>query len=470
MTIRFRASGIRKCDRNAGRDFYKSTFRLNMTRENFRDGVIGLVILIAFVAAFFKVAQYPSSTAFQTSFIPIPVHRKPRFQTDFASSKLHIQHHAASLIELKDGSLRAFWFSGSREGAEDVEIHSAVFNPARARWSTERVVATREDTEKSVLRYVRKLGNPVCGRAADGKLWLFYVTVSMGGWSGSSLTAKVSADEGKTWSAARRLVTSAFLNISTLVKGTPFLYRDGTMGVPVYQELASKMGEILRIDRTGKVVDLQRLSAGKDDGLQPVLLVKSTFNALALMRNSGTEQPRPVLAVSTPDGGRHWTKPRKLPLSNPDSALSAVVLPDRRILAVVNNRKRQGISNGRDALSLMISADNGETWKLVDQLEDQSAMRGRAHDQSAYLRIVRKQIVQSNPGMDEAAVAAGVESTKSAMCDAQGCRFEFSYPYLIQARNGDFHLVYTWNRSFIKHVWFNLAWIDQRLKSNDGVH
>tara|TARA_R100000750_G_scaffold58477_1_gene46213 strand:+ start:420 stop:725 length:306 start_codon:yes stop_codon:yes gene_type:complete len=37
--------------------------------------------------------------------------------------------HAASMVELPDGTLRAFWFAGSREGAADVAIHSSVFDP-----------------------------------------------------------------------------------------------------------------------------------------------------------------------------------------------------------------------------------------------------------------------------------------------------------------------------------------------------
>jgi predicted neuraminidase len=35
---------------------------------------------------------------------------------------------------------------------------------------------------------------------------------------------------------------------------------------------------------------------------------------------------------------------------------------------------------------------------------------------------------------------------------------------LLQTRRGDFHLVYTWNRTFIKHVQFNQAWLDQQLE------
>lgn len=42
--------------------------------------------------------------------------------------------HAASLINLKDGSIRAFWFAGSREGAADVVINSAIYDPKTSVW------------------------------------------------------------------------------------------------------------------------------------------------------------------------------------------------------------------------------------------------------------------------------------------------------------------------------------------------
>jgi len=424
----------------------------------------GILILIAFAGGLSKTIRKRHAAAFQVDYHPISIGQKPRFETDFASSKLHTQAHAASLVELKDGRLRAFWFSGSHEGAKDVQIRSAVFDPRKNAWSAEQVVATREDTERSVLRYVSKLGNPVCGRAADGTLWLYYVTVSLGGWSGSSITAKTSRDEGQTWSAARRIVTSPFLNVSTLVKGTPFFYNDGTMGLPVYQELNNKFGEILRFDKAGNLIDKVRLSAGKDDGLQPVILVKNDRDAQVLMRNSGAAYSQQIISVSTQDGGRHWTKPGALPVLNPDSAISAIVLPDQRILAVVNDRKRQGISNGRDALALMISADGGNSWKLVYRLEDQLAARKKPLDEKAYLKIAETQAQKSDDRVMGKKVNAYAESAKNAMCKNGGCGFEFSYPYLIQTKSGDFHLVYTWNRGFIKHIWFNQAWIDQRLK------
>ena len=44
-------------------------------------------------------------------------------------------------------------------------------------------------TAQGVNRYIRKLGNPVVTRDAAGRIWLFYVSVSVGGWSGSAINA-----------------------------------------------------------------------------------------------------------------------------------------------------------------------------------------------------------------------------------------------------------------------------------------
>jgi predicted neuraminidase len=421
-------------------------------------------IVAVFCTAYFKASGYQTSSGFKTGLglaVGTPHNdsisasasnaARPEFQTSFASSKQHIQTHAASLVELKDGRIRAFWFSGSREGAADVEIHGSVFDPATGYWGKEQAVVTRENTEHSLMRYISKLGNPVAGRASDGSLWLYFVTVSMGGWAGSSISVTTSLDEGETWQPARRLVTSPFLNISTLVKGAPFFYADGSIGLPVYHEFISKFGEILHFDQTDKLIDKQRLSAGKDHGLQPLLLPGNVNQAQVLMRHSGDEH-RQVICVSTSDGGKTWTRPEKISLSNPDAALAAVSLQDGRLLAVLNNQEQ-----GRDTLSLMISADGGASWLNLYQLEDQ---RGHATDEAHYLNTVAGLVKQV------AATEAReyTESAKNSLCTGNACRFEFSYPYLIQTQGGNFHLVYTWNRSFIKHVTFTRAWLNQRLK------
>lgn len=420
-----------------------------------------LLVLLAFGAGFYKAAQRPPRAAFgELPQAPAKPGSHPgaaaAMQTRFASSRLHAQAHAATLIELKDGHIRAFWFSGSKEGAPDVEIHTAVFDPAQGQWGTEQSVADRERTQRALRRYVAKLGNPVAARAADGSLWLYYVTVSLGGWAGSSITAMRSTDEGATWSPPRRLITSPFFNISTLVRNAPFQYGDGTLGFPVYHEFISKFGELLRLDGQSAVLDKQRLVPGGSGGLQPVLLVRDRNDARVLMRYAGPP-PHRAITITTADAGLSWTAPVKSQLPNPDSALSAIVLPDGRVLAVLNN-----VEEGRDELSLVLSTDHGATWKEIYQLENQ---RGLALDEAGYMERAAGLLAQSDARLANAPVTEQKEfqeSLRQQACASQRCRYEFSYPFLLQTQRGDFHLVYTWNRTFIKHVQFDQAWLDQQ--------
>jgi predicted neuraminidase len=428
--------------------------------------LIPAIALAAFAGAFYKAARIPVAAPFQAAVSPSPIKSAPHFASRFASSQLFVQVHAASAVELSDGRVRSFWFAGSREGAKDVAIRSAVFDPVQARWSGEQIVVTREQTQRALHRFVAKLGNPVVGRAADGSLRMFYVTVSLGGWAGSSITTMTSHDEGATWSAPQRLVTSPFVNISTLVKSAPFLYSDGTMGVPVYHEFVSKFGELLRLDQHGAVLDKQRLAAGGQGTLQPVVLVQDAQNARVLMRYAGAAAPHQAVTVATQDAGRHWSAPVKSSaLRNPDAAVTGVTLPDGRMLAVLND-----LEQGRDALSLMLSTDGGATWRELRKLEDQLANSAQANE-AHFTGNVQKLIAQSDAAAT-GQLAQYVESTKNTVCNNGRCRYEFSYPYLIQTASGDLHLVYTWNRTFIKHLWFNQAWLDQQTEqaAHDALH
>ena len=435
----------------------------SISKSDARHALVFCALFIAFGAAFYKIAQHPPSVIFQlpASFSHDGEQKMGASQystaalgirTHFVSTQQNISTHAASLVEIGDGHIRAFWFAGSREGAQDVEIRSAVFDPEKNQWSAEHSVANRADTQQALRRYVKKLGNPVALRATDGTLWLFYVTVSLGGWAGSSITAITSNDDGNTWSSARRLITSPFINVSTLVKGEPFSYADGTIGLPVYHELIGKFGELLRIGKDGEVLDKQRLSSGRFS-LQPVVLIKNPQQALVLMRYSG-EKPGRVIATSTDDAGQHWSAPVKTNLANPNAAIAGVALPDGRIVMALNNTEE-----GRDTLSLLLSSDGGAHWKSLYQLEDQ---RDSSTEPMRYAQLASDLAQATEAGITDAAAYA--KSAQRIQCRDQRCGFEFSYPYLVQTQNGDFHLVYTWNRSFIKHVQFTRAWLDQQME------
>lgn len=386
-----------------------------------------------------------------------------RIDSHFASSRSNVQTHAASLVELKDGRMRAFWFSGSREGAADVTINSAVFDSVKDAWSDEQVVIGRGDTQRGLHRYISKVGNPVATRAPDGALWMFYVTVSLGGWAGSSISVLTSHDEGASWSAPRRLITSPFMNISTLVKSPPVFYSDGTVGLPVYHEFISKYAEMLHLDKAGKVIDKQRLAAGGQGTLQPVVLVRNEKEATVLTRYAGKDEAPRAMSVATQDGGRRWSKPEKSVMKNSNAALAALVLSDGKWLAVFNDQE-----HGRENLSLQMSSDGGATWQELRRLEEMSRLRGATLDESACTGLVEGLARSSDERLEEDAqgLAAHVDSAKRWVRSNGGCHFEFSYPYMIQAHNGDIHVAYTWNRTFIKHVVFDSLWLQQRLKGD----
>lgn len=387
-----------------------------------------------------------------------------RLDAHLVSSRQQTTTHAASLVELNDGRLRAFWFSGSREGAADVTLNSAVYDPLAEVWSEEHIVTGREDTQRGLDRYIAKVGNPVAARAANGELWLFYVTVSLGGWAGSSITLMTSGDEGEHWSAPRRLITSPFINISTLVKGAPFFYADGTMGLPVYHEFITKFPEILRLDHGGRVLDKQRLMAGGQGALQPVVLVRSEKEALVLNRYAGRDAEKRVISLATNDGGRRWQAPQKSMLRNPDAALTALALDDGRLLAVLNDQE-----HGRASLSLMLSDDGGANWRELTRLEEMNGLAHTGLTEPACVDVTANLLRHSDPrlaAMDDAQIAPYLASARPQVLGG-GCHFEFSYPYMIRARNGDLHIAYTWNRTFIKHVRIASQWLAARLNQGE---
>lgn len=424
---------------------------------------LGLTVL-SFGAGFARSVQRLPPSSFRVDRWAIPHGAEPQFQTGFVSRRHDVTAHAASLVELGDGRLRTFWFSGTVEGALDVKILSATFDPDRGTWSEAKPVADTESTKGALWRYVTKLGNPTAIRTADGMLWLFYVTVSVGGWGGSTVTLIRSDDDGESWSPPRRLIGTPFLNLNTMVRGAPFEYADGTLGLPAYQSLFLGFSEILRIDPSGSVIDKQRLST-LGQGSQPAIVPTEPEAALALMRPAGQAPPRRVMFSRTRDAGRTWTPPARTALINPDAGLEGLALPDGRVLLALND-----VDVERDALALVVSEDDGASWRTVARPEDQVADRDRPPDDARYdqtvealARVTDGRIVDARPY---------VTSSRRFMCWEPRCHFEFSYPFLLRTRRGEFHLVYTWNRAYIKHVRFNQAWLDARLAeaSDASVH
>jgi predicted neuraminidase len=316
--------------------------------------------------------------------------------------------HVASLCELPDGRLGAAWYGGTREGHQDVALFFSLRSKGEAgSWSPPQAVVTRDSATRELQRYVRKVGNAVVFADTRGALWLVYVSVAVGGWSGSSLNFKRSVDDGRTWTPSRRLTLSPFDNISELVKNKPATLAGGDWVLPIYHEAAGKFPELLWFREVPGVFSFAKTRLfGGATAFQPALVPLASNEALALCRPAGGS--RAIMLSRSTDAGLHWSAPQSTGLPNPDSGVDALRLFDGRLLMAFNDSTK-----ARDNLRLAISNDNGVSW-------------------------TRAATIVAEPGG------------------------EFSYPFLLQSADGRVHLVYTWQRKGIKHVAFSLAWLNSR--------
>ena len=329
--------------------------------------------------------------------------KEPVFEAHWVSNNETNEAHSAS-IAITDGKPVAVWYGGTEEGHRDVAIFSSSFD---RKWSSPRVIADRYSTEQALGRYIRKVGNPNLYSWPDGRLGLYYVSVSIGGWAASSINYMESIDQGVQWTSPIRLVTSPFLNISTLVRTKGLPLSDGGVQLPVYHEFLGKFSETLTLSSDLTVMDKVRISRGKYS-LQPAITNLDESSAIGLLRYSG-DPPGRVLSVFSEDSGAHWSTPVRTELPNPDSAVSIINLENGYLLLALND-----LEDGRHRLSLaMGSADE---WTIVKVLEEETATN-----------------------LDH--------------------EYEYSYPSMTIDPDGFIHLVYTWNQKRIKHLRFNREWL-----------
>jgi predicted neuraminidase len=140
--------------------------------------------------------------------------------------------------------------------------------------------------------------------------------------------------------------------------------------------------------------------------IQPTLVPLDDDRVLMMLRDRN--EGRSVHTSYSDDNGWTWSEAEPSELPNPDAAIDALRLRDGRILLVYNHAE-----SGRENLRIAISADQGRTWRsgaIIEEAENK----------------------------------------------------EYSYPNLVEDQRGRIHLTYTWQRERIRHVEFNLAWLDRR--------
>jgi predicted neuraminidase len=230
--------------------------------------------------------------------------------------------------------------------------------------------------------------NPVLFQPKDGPLLLFYKV----GPSPSKWwgVLRNSIDGGRTWSDARRLPEG----ILGPIKNKPVQLASGDILSPTSSEHDGWRVHFERSRDGGATWNKTgAVNDGKSIGaIQPSVLFAGGEKLLALGR---TKQAH-IFQIASDDNGKTWGEMSLTGLPNPNSGTDAVTLKDGRHLLVYNHTAR-----GRSPLNLAVSSD-GVKWEAALALE-------------------------TEPG-------------------------EFSYPAIIQTRDGLVHITYTWKRQRVRHA------------------
>ena len=295
--------------------------------------------------------------------------------------------HASTIVETKSG-LVAAWFGGTAERNPDVCIY--VSRHEDVKWTAPVEVANGVGFGDKRL----PTWNPVLFQPKGGPLMLFYkVGPSPSTWWGMVTT---SSDDGKTWSAPRRLPEG----ILGPVKNKPVQLANGDIlsgssaegdgGWRVHFERSTDGGQTWTA--TPPVNDGRRIAA-----IQPSILFHGDKTLQAIGR---TRQGR-MFNIGSENGGKTWGRMTLTEMPNPNSGTDAVTLRDGRQLLVYNHNPN---NKGRSPLNIAVSRD-GKEWLAALVLEDE-------------------------PGAPNG----------------------FAYPAVIQTSDGLVHITYTWRREKIKHV------------------
>ena len=363
----------------------------------------------------------------------------------------HHQHnHSSCVVECPNGDLLACWYRGSGErSADDVAIFGARKARGADRWSEPFLMADTPDLPDC---------NPILHIDSQRRLWLFWPTILDNHWESALLKAKRAEDyqspgppkwnwqsvvhlkpEGleKKLSGAFDAVPKPLLELRPKWKqeveawrrraGDKLYQRLGWM--PRVHALNLPTGEILlplycdtfSIGLTATTLDGESWKTGGAiigfGGVQPSVVRRKSGELAAFLRNNGWGGRIPM--SESVDTGASWSTPVLTDVPNPGSSVEAIALQSGDWLLVANDLPR-----GRHRLSAFLSQDEGRTW-------------------------TRKRVLEELPEGKGAA----------------------SYPSVIQARNGEIHVTYTFNDAqpgkSIKHLWFSETWLKAGEKGKD---
>ncbi|MER3403271.1 MAG: neuraminidase (sialidase)-like protein [Armatimonadota bacterium] len=368
-------------------------------------------------------------------------------------------NHASSIVECPNGDLLVCWFSGSGERtADDAQILGARRRSRSTRWSQPFLMADTPNYPDC---------NPCLFIDPAQRLWLVWITILNHRWEGSLLKYRCTRDYQRAlaprwqWSEVLHISpdeqfvqkVDAYAQRMLAQAGTyppdlrPYLEQYcHTIRQYAQDDLSRRLGWMTRLPPLiiGKHIWLPLYSDGfscsliaisENNGdswqlsepilapgaIQPALAVRRDGTLVAYMRDNGPPPKRVWMATSN-DGGFTWSEPTKTEIPNPGSSVAVLALRTGEWIMVCNDTEQ-----GRHRLTVLLSDDEGRTWRTARYLEK----------------------------------------------DAPGTG-SYSYPALIQAHNGIIHATYSYalereglpvdergrpKRSAIKWAQFTRDWL-----------
>lgn len=247
------------------------------------------------------------------------------------------------------------------------------------------------------------LGQPVFLVRPDGELWLFFVAIMERDWTSARPYVQCSRDGGLTWHSPQRLLDYPGL----MFRSRPLALPDRII-LPAYDEKiwASRMLISQDGGQSWRLTAPIRTAQGN---IHPCLVQRSDGSLLVYLRTGGAGGV--IWRTESRDLGETWQAATPTGLPNPNAGIDLLRLRSGALLLAYNDSDRL-----RTPLCLAL-AEQDEDWRWRRTIEDAQA--------------------------------------------------EFSYPALLQDRNGDIHLVYTYRREHIHHACFAEAWLRESETSRE---
>ena len=351
--------------------------------------------------------------------------------------------HGSSIVEAPNGDLIACWFYGSGERtANDVLIQGSRLKKGANQWEPVFIMADTPDIPDC---------NPVLFINQNNELMLFWIAVRANAWENSILRFKISSDYNGTgapewdwqdiiilkpgelfyhtikkafednysdpaWAEYalpyEKLITEAAADKEKRQKGWmtrihPTILSTGRILLPLYSD-GFNVSLVGISDDSGKSWRASHPIVGFGP-IQPTLAERKDGSIMAYLRDSGAA-PQRVLVSESFDQGENWSFATDFEIPNPSSSLEVTALKNGHWVMAYNDTE-----NNRNSWAVSLSSDEGKTWSWTRHI--------------------------------------GISLDKSE---------SFSYPSLIQAKDGKLHLTYSYRNpsgKTIMHAAFDEQWI-----------